>query len=828
MSRAPLLGLKLLAREWRSGELAVLLLALTVAVGALTGVGFLVNRIGQSVALQANEVLAADLRLESSRPLPATYLDEANRRGLKTANATSVLSVVFRDDLNQLANLRAVSSTYPLRGTVGVATEAFGTPTAVDSGPPRGEAWPDSKLLAALDAKLGDTVSVGAATFLISKVLITRPDQGGGFGELAPSLLMHADDLPATRLLQPGSRATYAALFAGEREQVAAFKPWLAERKQRGERLRDVSEASPQIQNAIDRAGRFLSLASLVAVLLCAIAVGMSARRYVQRHLDSVALLKTLGASRAFTLTVSLVQLLVIALAAAAVGSAIGYLAQEWLLRALQGLLRADLPPPDWLPFGLGLATAVALLAGFALPPLLQLSTVPAIRVLRRDIAPPKPAIWLAFGPAIAAIVFLIYWVVRDWVFFFGFVIGLTVFTAVLALAGWLLVKGAGGLRGTVGVSWRYGIANLGRRRTESIVQIVAFGLGIMVLLVLAVVRNDLLTDWRRSLPADLPNFFFINIPPTEREDFFAFLKERGAATSRELPMIRARLTELNGKPVETIEFADPRGEGYARRDQNITWQAALGDDNQVVAGRWWSEADHGRALVSISDEYQQGLGLSVGDRMTFDIAGEVIEAEVASVRKIKWDSFQPNFFVVFPPGLLDELAGTWMTSAYFKPGDGRVISELVRRFPSVSVFDLDDLLEQVRGVIDKAVLAVQSVFLFTLFAGLTVLLAAVQATRDERRYESAMLRTLGASRSVVLRGLLAEFSALGLLSGLLAATGASIAGFFLAQQVLQVSYEFSPEVWLVGTLGGAALVAVAGWLATRNVLRQPPATSLR
>ena len=315
MSRASLLGLRLLAREWRSGELAVLLLALTVAVGALTGVGFLVNRIGQSVALQANEVLAADLRLESSRPVPATYLDEANRRGLKTANATSVLSVVFRDNLNQLANLRAVSSSYPLRGTVGVSTEPFGTPTAVNSGPPRGEVWPDSKLLAALDAKLGDTVSVGAATFLISKVLITRPDQGGGFGELAPSLLMHADDLPATRLLQPGSRATYAALFAGEREQVTAFKPWLAERKQRGERLRDVSEASPQIQNAIDRAGRFLSLASLVAVLLCAIAVGMSARRYVQRHLDSVALLKTLGASRAFTLTVSLVQLLVIALA---------------------------------------------------------------------------------------------------------------------------------------------------------------------------------------------------------------------------------------------------------------------------------------------------------------------------------------------------------------------------------------------------------------------------------------------------------------------------------------------------------------------------------
>jgi putative ABC transport system permease protein len=407
-------------------------------------------------------------------------------------------------------------------------------------------------------------------------------------------------------------------------------------------------------------------------------------------------------------------------------------------------------------------------------------------------------------------------------------VIGLAAFTTVLALAGWALVRIAGSLRGTVGVSWRYGIANLSRRRAESVVQIVAFGLGLMVLLLLAVVRNDLLNDWRRSLPADLPNFFFINIPPDERVAFFDFLSERGASRSRALPMIRARLTQLNGKPVESITFGDPRGEGYSRRDQNITWQAELGNDNVIVAGRWWTAAEHGRPLVSISDEYQQGLGLRIGDRMTFDVAGETIEAQVASVRKIKWDSFQPNFFVVFPPGLLDELAGTWMTSAYFKPGDGSVIADLVRRFPSVSVFDLDDLLAQVRSVVDKAVLAVQSVFVFTLFAGLVVLLAAVQASRDERRYESAMLRTLGASRGTVARGIIAEFSALGLLSGLLAAIGASIAGYFLARQILQVSYVFDPLIWLIGLFGGGLLVATSGWLATRSVLKQPPASTLR
>jgi len=829
LSRGITLGLRMLGREWKSGELGILLIALTVAVGALTGVGFLVNRISQSVALQANEVLAADLRLESgSAPLDTVYEVEARRRGLATARSTSVLSVVFRDERTQLTNVRAVSAEYPLRGTVGVADEAFGVAEPMIRGPARGEVWPDSKLLAALEVQLGESISVGAASFRVGKVLITRPDQGGGFGELAPSMLMHADDLPATRLLQPGSRAQHALLFAGEREAIVQFKAWLESKKQRGQRLRDVSEASPQIQNAIERAGRFLSLASLVAVLLCAIAVAMAARRYVQRHLDSVALLKTLGASRNLTLVVSLVQLLLIAVAAALIGSAFGYLAQEWLLRALQGLLRADLPPPDLLPLGLGFLTAVALLAGFALPPLLQLSRVPAIRVLRRDMGPPPPVVWLAFGPAVAAVVLLVWWVVRDPLLFVGFVVGLAVFIGVLALAGWLLVRVAGAMRGSVGISWRYGIANLSRRRAESVVQIVAFGLGIMVLLLLAVVRNDLLDDWRRSLPTDLPNFFFINIPPDERTAFFDFLQERGAAQSRALPMIRARLTQLNGKPIEQIEFIDPRGEGYSRRDQNITWQADLGNDNEVVAGRWWTPAEHGRPLVSISDEYQQGLGLKIGDRMTFDVAGEQVEAEVSSVRKIKWDSFQPNFFIVFPPGLLDEMAGTWMTSAYFGTAESRVIADLVRRFPSVSVFDLDDLLTQVRGVVDKAVLAVQSVFVFTLFAGLTVLLAAVQGSRDERRYESAMLRTLGASRGTVARGILAEFSALGLVSGLLAAIGASVAGFLLAERILQVSYRFDPSIWVIGLLGGGVLVATSGWIATRGVLRQPPVSTLR
>jgi putative ABC transport system permease protein len=473
--------------------------------------------------------------------------------------------------------------------------------------------------------------------------------------------------------------------------------------------------------------------------------------------------------------------------------------------------------------------TAIAVLAGFALPPLIQLGRVPALRVLRRDVGPPPPIVWLAFGPAIAVVALLIYWVVRDARLFLYLAAGLAVFLALLSLAGTGLVLLAGRLRGRVGVAWRFGVANLSRRRAESVVQLVAFGTGIMVLLLLGIIRDDLNSDWRRTLPPDLPNYFFINIPPAERDDFIRFVQAQGARTTRVLPMIRGRLTAINGHTIEEGRRGG-RGdeEGFATREQNLTWTTELGADNRIVAGRWWTQDDVGRPLVSLATEFQESLGVQLGDHLTFDIGGETIEASVASIRKVKWDTFRPNFFIVFAPGVLDGVAGTYMTSAYFTPGTARVLAALAHRFPSVSIFDIDELLNQVRAVLDKAALAVQSVFVFTLFAGLTVLLAAVQSSRDERRYESAMLRTLGASRGTVVQGVLAEFVTLGALSGLIAAAGASLAAYFLTTRWLELRYSFELTPWPVGIFGGALLVAAGGWLATRTVVNQPPLTTLR
>jgi putative ABC transport system permease protein len=823
-------ALKALGRDARGGELAVLFGAVLVAVTALTAVGFFTSRVAQAIQSQAGEVLAGDLRLESGRAVDpqGTYAREAERRGLNVARTLSFPSVVFAGDASNLALIDGVGAGYPLRGHLRIADAPYAHGRNATGLPARGEAWVDSRLLARLDVAVGGELKVGELNVRVTHVLDYRPDQGSAFATLAPTVLLAIEDIAATGLLQPGSRATWNLLFAGSPTAVEDFEGWLRARKSPAERLIDVGESSDQLKAAMDRSGRFLNLAALATLLLAAVAVAMGARRYAVRHLDTIALMKCMGASQRFVLTVTGLELLSVALAGALVGIAAGWVAQTGLAALTRNLISETLPPPTLAAAWLGLGTAVVILIGFASPPLLQLRQVPPARVLRHNLAPPPLRYGLTYVVAGGALLALLYALVRDPLLVSYVAAGLVVTGAVLYGAGWLLVRATQGFRGAVGVAWRYGLANVARRGRESIVQIVAFGLGLTVLLLLAVVRNDLLNDWRQSLPPDAPNHFILNIPPTDTDALNTFLTERGIEVPELSPWVRARLTEVNGEPMSRRMPHTDRGRGFAEREQNLSWSKDLPADNRVVQGSWWQDPDPKTPLVSVATEFQEELGLKVGDRLSFDVAGETVVATVANVRKVRWDGFRPNFFLVFSPGVLDSATGTFMTSVHVSAAQRTALGPLVRRFPSITVLDVETLLAQVREIVDRASLAVQYVFAFTLIAGIFVLLAAIQSTRDERRYESAILRTLGASRGTVLRGIAAEFIALGLLAGILAATAASIAGWLLATRLFNLKYGFDAGVWFFGLSAGALLVGVAGTLATRSVVTTPPATTLR
>lgn len=821
-------ALRNLWRDLKSAELSVLLLALTVAVLSLTAVGFFTSRIAQGVRAQASEVLAADLRLESPHPVPESYLAKARALGLRTAQIIEFPTAIFNGDVSQLAALNAVTASYPLRGHMRIADAPFGTARVTDAVPHVGEVWIDARIIAQLKLALGDQLRIGAGLFRVTQVLDYRPDQGTGFVNLAPAALLNYHDIGTTQLVQNGSRVTYCALFAGAPAAVNAFRENLLAIKAPGERIREVGESSRQLNSAIDRASRFLNLASLASVLLAAVAVAMGSRRYAARHIDAVALMKCMGASQRFVLSVSLIELTLLAFAAVAIGALLGFVAQAGLAWLLRDLIRTELPPASLAPLPIALVTVMAMLIGFALPPLLQLKSTPPSRVLRKTVTAPPLRFGLAYLLAVTALFAILWSLVRDTelvVDVLGGVLGVGI---LLALAGYALVRLTGRLRGGVGVAWRYGLANVSRRGTASVVQIVAFGLGLLVLLLLAVVRGDLLADWRRSLPSDVPNNFLINIRPEQRQALGDFLQSRGLGTPQMYPMVRARMTAINAQPAASIKLKGEGGRGFLEREQNLTWAATLMDDNQLLAGHWWTPEDYGKPWVSISSEYQENLGLKLGDRLTFDVAGETLTVEVVSIRKIRWDSFRPNFFLVFPPRLLDGAAGTYMTSVFLTPQQRPALVDLVRQFPTISVLDVDAILKQIREIIDRASLAVQYVFLFTLIAGIVVLLAAVQSTRDERRYESAMLRTLGASRTTVLQGVAAEFAALGFLAGTLAAFGATGVGWLLARRLFSLQFTFDPWVWVVGLVCGTVLVGVSGTLATRGVVNTPPIVTLR
>jgi len=815
-------------RDLRAGELSILVAAIVVAVTAMTAVGFFTDRVAGAMKAQASQVLAADLVLRSAGPLSPGYLVEARGLGLEIAETLAFPTVVVAGEQTTLAAIDAVSAGYPLRGELRVADTLFGNGRPATGIPGRGEAWAEPGLLGRLGLDVGASVTVGERTLRVTRVLQYKPDQNIGFVNLAPGLMVNLEDVPGFGVVKPGSRVTYNQMFAGEEARIAEFRRSITPRLRPDEALRGREDAGEQINAAIDRAQRFLTLASLVTVILAAVATGMAARRYALRHLDNVALLKTLGATQGFVIAVTVTELALVIAMTAALGVLLGYGAQYGLAFIAAEFVGFVLPPASGQPFLLGVLTAATIVMGFALPHLLSVGTTPPLRVLRRDLPPPQLGAAVTYGVALAAIGALVLVIVRD-PLLLGLIAGGVVALALVATGlGWLLVRSLARFRGAAGIAWRYGLANIARRGGESVVQVVAFGLSLMVLLLLGVVRNDILRTWEQTLPANAPNQFMINIEPDQLAGLKQFFQDEVGQEPFSLPLIRGRLTGVNGTPVKDFTVANAQGATFLQREANLTWMGALPESNQVTAGTWWGEDYAGPLQLSLDAELATNLGVTVGDTLTFNVAGEDIEAPVTSLRTIEWDSFQPNFFVVLSPGLAADLPQTYLASVYVPRDRVEILSTLVRQFPGVTVLDLEVILSQVREVIDKASMAVQYVFLFTLLAGVVVLLAAIQLTRDERRFESAILHTLGAARRKILQGVAIEFLTLGSLAGVLAAVGATILGWGLATYAFKLDYTVSALLWPLGLVAGALIVGIAGTLATRKAVNEPPVAVLR
>ncbi len=815
-----------LRRDLRAGSLRIIALALVVAVGAISAVGLFTDRVGRAMNQQASALLGGDLLVRSAEPLPATLDRHAITLGLATAKSLRFPSVVLHGDQTLLVDIHAVGGHYPLRGDIRIQTAAGANVETRRHPPPPGTLWLDRNGLARLHLTVGAEVQLGLKRFRVGAVLRDDPGRGGGLLQFAPQALIAATDLSGSGLITPQSRGRHTLFMAGSPAQTIRMRDWLKSHLPAGARVEGLSDGTPEMRVALERAQRFLGLAALAAVLLGGGAIAVAAREFARREADEAAIMRCLGATPRLLLQLTLLRLLSVGLAGSLVGIGIGYLAQLGLVALLAGWFGTALPPPGFGPMLLGIGSGLLTLAGFGVIPVWRIKDVPPLRILRRELAPPPPSAWLAAAVAALALGALAWWQTDDprltaWVL--G---GAGASVLALWLFGYLLVSLLSRWhphRGSFGM--RFGLRSLARRREMGAVQLAAVGLGLTALLLLAFVRADLLSSWRSSLPADAPNQFAINIQSGERDALRSYFETHGKAPPTLYPMVRGRLTSVNDKPVSAQTYADPRAKNLVRREFNLTWSDALQKGNRIVAGHWWNQGGKG---FSVEEGIAKTLGLKLGDTLGFDVAGQQVSARIDSLRAVQWDSFRPNFFIVARPGLLDGLPASWMTSFHLPTQRDTFLAGLVGSFPGITLFDVDTLLGQVRTIIERAVWAVQYVFAFSLLAGIVVLVAAIDSTRTERRREAALLRTLGASNAQLRATVASEFLLLGLISGLLAATFASGIGYALATRVFDLAYRFDPWLWLAGLTVGGLGVLIVGLLGTRDVLRTAPQEVLR
>lgn len=830
------LALKMSMRDWRAGELRFLLVALMIAVASLSSVGFFVDRMRNGLNRDAHQLLGADLLVSADQPITPAWREMAAKRGLSMAETVVFPSMALVGEgdnaQSRLVSLKAVSRDYPLRGNLKLSQgDKDESEVITQEIPGSGTVWVDPALMISLNLKIGDQLKLGDLSLNITQVIANEPDRGAAFMNFAPRVMVALTDLPATNLVQNGSRVTYRLLLAGKATSVASFQTYLQKaidaEKLKGVRLESLESGRPEMRATLDRSEQFLSLVGLLSAMLAAVAVAMAARRFMLRHVDACAMLRCLGLTQNQVTGMYLIEFLMLGLAGSLAGVLLGFGGHYVLLEWLGKLVGNDLPPASWLPAVQGVATGLLLLVGFALPPILQLRNVPHNRVIRREQDAPQALTLVTYGLGLGMFIALLLWQAGDiklgMLTAAGFLGGLLLF----ALIAWLAVISLKRLRGAINHSaWRFAITALQRRPGATVIQVVSLALGLMALLLLTVVRGDLITAWKKSTPADAPNQFVINIQPDQKEQIATRL---GAFTQPALyPMIRGRLIQVNDKVLGPDSYPEDRAKRLVDREFNLSTMNELPALNKITAGHWYSDANATQPEASVEEGIAKTLNLKLGDKLTFDVAGQPVTAAITSLRKLDWGSMRVNFFVVINPKAMADLPQTWITAFRMPPGEKKFVNQLMQDFPNLTVVDVGAMIRQLQDVLDQVIRAVEFLFLFTLASGVLVLYAALAGSQDLRMREAALLRALGATRKQLSQAQWIEFLLIGGLSGLLAASGASAVGWALARFSFEFEWSFSPLVWFAGILVGATCALIGGWLGLRNVLNQPPLQSLR
>lgn len=828
------IGWRALWRDWRAGELRVLVLAVALAVAALTAVGFFADRLQNGLERDARQLIGGDAVLRSDQPPPPAFEAQAKTLGLATTGHVSFPTMGRADDAQggtaRLVALKAVQAGYPLRGRLSVASAPDAPDAPTDDIPPPGTAWVDAPLLSALDLKVGDPLWLGDRQFRIDRVIVIEPDRGAGFMSFAPRVMINAQDLPATGLVQPASRLSYRLAVAGDEPAVKRYIKWAeAELKRpevRGVRLESLEGGRPEMQQTLARAEKFLNLVALLAALLSAVAVGIAARVYAARHLDDCAMLRVLGLSQGTMARAYTFSFVVVGLLAGVLGVALGYAVHHGFVILLAGLVKTAMPAPSVWPALFGLGVGLTLMLAFGLPPVLQLARVPALRVIRRDMGNLKPASLAVLGLGTAGFAALLLAASRDLTLGLIAVGGFAGAAALFALVSYLAVRL---LRAWVNEStaprWlRLATRQLSARPAYAVVQVSALSIGLLALVLLVLLRTDLISSWQKATPPDAPNRFVINIQPEQAEPFQATLKAQGVAHYDWYPMIRGRLVAINGRAVVPEDFKGDRAQRLVDREFNLSHSAQAPAYNPIVGGRW---TNNEAGAISIEEGLAETLGLHLGDRLTFDVAGMPIESTITSLRKVDWGSMHVNFFAMYP---VDQMPGvpTTFISAYRAPSTPGFDNTLVRQYPNITNVDMSSTIAQVQRVLDQVIRAVEFLFAFTLAAGLVVLFAALTATRSEREREFAILRAVGAQSSLLRQVQRAELAGVGVLAGFLASVVAVIVGWALARYAFEFQWNAAPWVPLAGAVAGAVLALAAGWWGLRGVLRTPVVQTLR